>query len=132
MSASDVIAGLSLLVAALSALYARHAWSSTRQAMLQQALVDLHATYSSPEMLDAVRSLWAFCRQYGKDGLVTEYARQWEADGKALDARPAEQRLEFLKTTLHHKRRVVSHFYHHLAHLYVNNIMPGKVLYSSW
>ena len=40
--------------------------------------------------------------------------------------------VDFIKTTLHHKRRVVSHFYLHLANLYVNKILPKDVLYVGW
>jgi hypothetical protein len=41
-------------------------------------------------------------------------------------------RIDFIKTTLHYKRRLVSHFYMHLVHLAENKIIPEKVLYAGW
>lgn len=132
MTGPDIVAVISGIAAVLSALYARHAWVSARHAILHQALMDIHADYRSAEMLDAVKSLWEFYRRFGKGRSVEEYEKVRATDDEALAKLPPNERVDFLKATLHYKRRLVSHFYLHLADLYVNKILPKDVLYASW
>lgn len=132
MGIPETVAVVSGVAALFSALYARYAWSSTRQALIHQVLMDIHADYRSPEMLDAVKSLWDLHRAHGRAHIAAEYERLRVADDAILLALPAKDRLDFIRTTLHHKRRLVAHFYLHLADLYVNKILPKEVLYSGW
>lgn len=132
MGPAEWIAAVSLVVSGLSALYARHAWTSARQAILQQTLLALHAEYGAAEMLDAVRSLWDFYRMHGDANLVPEYEKQCTSDDKELVGKQGADRIEFIKTTLHYKRRLVSHFYAHVLHLLRNKIISEAAFYAGW
>ncbi len=68
MDTSTGIALVSVMVAAASALYARYAWSTSRIAMAQQALMSILLEYRSAEMMDAVKTLWDFRRDNPVDG----------------------------------------------------------------
>jgi len=132
MNPAEWIALISLVVSFLSALYARHAWTSARQAILQQTLASLHAEYSSADMLDAVKSLWDFYRTNGPKNLVAKYENRRTADDRQLLAKKGVNRIEFIKTTLHYKRRFVSQFYAYVLHLLRNKIISEDVFYASW
>ncbi len=107
MGPAEWIAAVSLVGSGLSALYARHAWTSARSAVLQQTLLALHAEYGSAEMLDAVKTLWDFYRTHGAANLATEYEKQRLSDDQQLVERQGADRIEFIKGTLHYKRRMV-------------------------
>lgn len=132
MNTSDWISAISLVIAGLSALYARHAWTSARHAILQQTLQALHAEYGSAEMLDAVRSLWEFYRTHGEANLAAEYEKQRIADENELNKKHGADRIEYIKTSLHYKRRIVSHFYMHVLHLITNRIISEDAFYAGW
>ena len=132
MSISEWISAISLIIAGLSALYARHAWTSARHAILQQTLQTLHAEYASAEMLDAVDSLWKFYKRHGDANLAAEYEKQRIVDEKELTTKHGSDRIEFIKTSLHYKRRIVSHFYMHVHHLLNNKIISKEAFYAGW
>lgn len=118
----DVATGItlvSMVVAGASALYARYAWSTSRDAMAQQALMSILLEYRSAEMMDAVKTLWEFRRAHPGDSMVTEYAGVQNGDDAGWrDAVPAA--------------RLVSYFYAYLAHLVDLKILPKEVFYKSW
>jgi hypothetical protein len=129
---------LSVLVAGLSALYARHsnvkadaAQRTSEAALLHQVLVDVLFEYRSAEMLNAVRSLWEFWRKHQTD-LPTAYEATRNQDTNILGGLLPKDRLEYERTTLHFQRRLVSQFYALLAGLYEQGIIPHKILYTYW
>lgn len=132
MNYSDVLTGVSLVIALASAAFAGYTWHVTRQATLLQALTAIQMEYRSPEMLDAVSTMWRFFRANGRNGLLPAYDAAFEADMKAVAAADPRERLEILKTTLHYKRRLVSTFYVLLAELYTARVYPRKQLFTAW
>jgi hypothetical protein len=125
-----------VLVAALSALYARHsnvkadaAQRTSEAALLHQVLVDVLFEYRSAEMLNAVRSLWDFRRKH-KENFVAEYEAKRTQEQKTIEELPPKEHLDYERTTLHYQRRLVTQFYSLLAGLYEQGIIPKKMALS--
>jgi hypothetical protein len=127
-----VVAVACAIIAWASALYARRTWSTSRDAMAQQAIMSILLEYRSAEVMDAVKTLWEFRRSHIGGAMAAEYEEVRKRDDAAWrDANPAA-RLALIPGTLHYKRRVVSHFYAYLAHLVDLKILPKVAFYKSW
>jgi hypothetical protein len=122
---------ISAIAAILSALYARHSLSRSREALMFQALSHIASDYRSPEMFLAVKSLWRFKRE-NPDDLVGAYNKRRLEDAAHLDTLPPTARLEYEKTTIHFQRRLVSRFYSVLASLHEKNLPEPGLIYSLW
>lgn len=92
---------LSVLVAGLSALYARHsnvkadaAQRTSEAALLHQVLVDVLFEYRSAEMFNAVRSLWDFWRE-NQTNLPAAYEARRSHDANTLKEQSPKDRLEY-------------------------------------
>jgi len=132
MNTSNVIALVSVIAAIASALFAGWVWWIAKRTMIHQALLDVQKDYRSPQMQYAVRTLWDFYRMYGKDKFVEEYDKKRKEEDNWVSDQERQKRIEFEQATLHYQRRLVSHFYQHLAALYVNGILPKGIVYSNW
>jgi hypothetical protein len=130
---SVLFAGISAIVATVSLVIAFFVWRVAKRTMTHQALIDVHKDYRSPEMLYAVDILWNFSRKHGKDNLVQEYENiRAKEKQKILNIDNHEEREKAVRNSLHYHRRLVSHFYQHLAALYVNNILTKDIVYKNW
>jgi len=143
-----------LTVSIGSAVIAGLACWFTRTSLHRQILADIHKDYRSPEMGLAVARLWDLrrkhevqcekkCKRLGeearadkvREGLIEEYKTRREKEKKEFETmltKCPQQASDFHKTTLHCQRRLVSHFYQHLATLYVNRMLPRKYIYDNW
>ncbi|NIN52867.1 MAG: hypothetical protein GTN80_07255 [Nitrososphaeria archaeon] len=107
-----------------------------KNTLFHHILEDIQKEYRSPRMLLAVKSLWDFYRKYGEDKpedeFVGEYKKRCDKDDKWVLFQKKNKRFEFVEATLHNQRRLVSHFYQHLAVLKEKKILPEDLIYSKW
>ena len=122
---------LAVLVAALSALYARQSRQAADSALVYQVLVNALMEYRSAEMFVAVRSLWRFAREHPND-IAEAYKAQRLKDALHVETLAPVQRLDFERTTIHYQRRLVSQFYALLAGLKEQGLPSRKIIYSHW
>lgn len=143
---------LILVVSPLIAIFALgisyYLYVVTRKNLNYQILVKLQMEYRSPEMLYAISTLWNFykddCNE-DEETLMKKYGEKYDEEKgilkKVVDTyrteiqnhiEPMEKPTDFVKTTLHHQRRLVQMFYEHLATLTTNNIIPKKFVYEIW
>jgi len=87
--------------------------------------------YRSVEMLLAVDSLWQLHRDHPTD-LADEYERIRNRERAAIQALPSAQQSEATSGCLHHRRRLVSHFYQFLAAIREREAIPDGILYAHW
>jgi len=57
---------------------------------------------------------------------------RYEDKKKISELNNQEDRIKVVQNTLHYQRRLVSHFYQHLAALYVNKILTKDIVYKNW
>lgn len=127
-----VISAIAATAAIVSAVFVCFYWRVAKRAMIHQALLDVQKDYRSPQMLYAVRTLWQFYREHGKGKFVEKYEEIRRSEEQWISTLDKQKRLEAEQTTLHYLRRLVSHFYQHLAALYVNGILPKAAVYEGW
>lgn len=133
ISGSASIFNMLMAMAAIgSAIFAGCVWRIVKKTMIHQALLDVQKDYRSPQMLYAVRTLWEFHKTHGKQKLVEKYEETRRREEEWVSGLNQEKRIEAEQSTLHCQRRLVSHFYEHLAALYVNRIIPKGVVYKIW
>ena len=130
MDAALAISLLSILVAALAALYARQSARTAESALVYQVLVNALSEYRSPEMFVAIKALWRFAREHPGE-IAEAYKAQRLRDGLQLDELEQSQRLVFEQTTIHYHRRLVSQFYGLLAGLKEQGL-ARTIVYSHW
>lgn len=130
------VVAIAAAVGALAALQTvRTAAQSTAVAErgnLASTLMDIHSTYWSVEMLDAIISLNRFADAVPLEHLRASYEETLDAEMEHLKQVPARDRIAYLRTTLHHKRRLVSHFYNHLAFLLEHKILEEEIVFTDW
>lgn len=131
MDIANVIALVSGIGAILSGAFATLVWRSAKRRMIHEALLDVQKDYRSPQMLYAVRTLWDFYREH-KEKLVETYEEIRNEEERWVSSLDRQERIKAEEHTLHHQRRLVSHFYQHLASLYLSKILPRDILYRNW
>ena len=131
----NLISAISLVVAIFALGISCYLYVVTRRNLVYQVLVNLQMEYRSPEMLYAVSTLWRFyreeCRE-DKKALVINYKGYYCSEQSWVDGFDKLKRIEALKTTLDYQRKLVSHFYHHLATLYANKILSPHIIFATW
>lgn len=123
-----VVAGVSFFVGMI-------AWWIHRRTLRYQALVTIQMDYRSTQMGYAVDRLWRFYREHcqgNENTLRQEYHRIYKKEQKEVDAEEEVKQIEVRETTLDNQRRVVSHFYSHLAALRVNKMLPPEYIFENW
>jgi len=144
----ELILVISPIIAIIAAAIAYYLYVVTRKNLDYQVLVKLQMEYRSPEMLYAISTLKNFYRydcNKDEEKLMRKYGEKYDEEMKTLQkveknyykkirmpGKPKEKPTEFVKTTLHHQRRLVQMFYEHLATLTTNNIIPKKIVYEIW
>ena len=119
----NLILAISLVVAIFALGISCYLYVVTRRNLIYQVLVKLQMEYRSPEMLHAISTLWRFYREEcwkNEKVLVRKYEKYYRIEQFEVDGLEKLERIEALKTTLDHQRRLVSHFYQHLAAIYAN------------
>lgn len=144
---ADLITAISALAAIIAAVVTYYLYTITKRNLVYQVLVKLQMEYRSPEMQYALWILRGLYDEVNKDEetLMEKYAEKYHEEKKMLQkvqknyykktkmhGNPQEKPIDTLKTTLDHQRRLVSQFYHHLAVLTVNNIVPKDIIYKIW
>ena len=131
MNECPVITIVSVIVAIFSFVIACWCWNTARKTLLHHILSDIQRDYRSAEMLHAISRLWNFYRKHGSNKFVAKYEKIRKADEKS-EIEQIKHQGQSQQITLHYQRRLVSHFYRHLATLYNERILPGRILYSIW
>ncbi len=126
------ISVLGAITAIISVVISVFSWRVSKSTLTHQMLIDLQKEYRSAEMLFAVRTLWEFYREHGKEKLVQAYEQCREQDRQMVSRLSGTQKLDAEKMTLHYQRRLVSHFYAMLANLYRSNVLPEQLLFEHW
>jgi uncharacterized protein (DUF2062 family) len=136
MSAYDPIIAIGAIAAILVSLIVGFlAWMIYRLTLRYQALVTIQKDYRSNQMGYAVNLLWRFyreCCQGDANTLRTKYNEFYKKEQKEVDEKEGVEKIAARETTLDNQRRVVSHFYSHLADLYANKILPPKYIFETW
>jgi len=122
-----VLTGLILIVMCMQG-------RKSARARLHELLWQLEMEYRSPQMLLAIDSLWRLHIKCGKDRLADEYMQIRSDEYKKLECLPLEVRTVAAMSTLHHQRRLVSHFYQFLEEARQDKVkaIPDDVLYAHW
>ena len=133
-----LIAVISAIGAIGAALVTYYLYTITKRNLVYQVLVKLQMEYRSPEMLYAIRTLWDFykddCNE-DEETIMEKYGEKLDEEKRTLQTmhgKPGEKTMEFVRTTLHHQRRLVQMFYEHLAALYANKILPPNIVFDIW
>lgn len=111
------------------------AWKIHRQTLRYHALVAIQKDYRSHQMGYAVDRLWRFYREDclgDENTLRKRYHEIFEKEQKEIDEKGKAKQIEARETTLDNQRRIVSHFYNHLAAIYVNKILPPEYIFENW
>jgi hypothetical protein len=94
------------------------AWMIHRRTLRYHALVAIQKDYRSHQMGYAVDTLWRFYREYcqgDENKLRQEYHEIYKKEQKEIDEKEKAKQIMARETTLDNQRRVVFHFYNHLA-----------------
>jgi hypothetical protein len=96
-----------------------------KKMLWHKVLQDLHKDYRSFEMSNALNVIWDFyrdCDLKGKD-VAEEYETRYLVE---------KERNMSVEKTLHHNRRIVIHFYNHLATINRYNIVKKRLIFDWW
>jgi len=101
------------------------AWLIHRLTLRYQALVTIQMDYRSHQMGYAVYRLWRFYRvncHCNETTLREVYSKTLNIEGENVNR----------EETLDNQRRILFHFYTHLANLHANNILPPSYIFDNW
>jgi hypothetical protein len=130
----DILSIIAIIVSIFAVIVAFLSWNNSKRTTLHHVLEDIRKDYRSPEMHHAVKTLWEFyrdCQSKGED-FVEKYFQILKNDNQRLSSLKENEKIKAERDTLHYQRRLVSHFYQYVASLYVNKILPGKVIFKAW
>jgi hypothetical protein len=133
MGISELFSLIALVIAISALIGPLFSAFFTRRNTRHQALIDVHKDFRSPEMKSALDDLWNFYHECEASRLTTN---------PVLDSIPhlkrsyenkviGEKNLPVEKT-LSYKRRLLMHFYFHLASIYKHKILPDKMIFDWW
>ncbi len=132
MDNETVITIASAIIAGLSFLGTITIFLITKRREDYQNLHERISFYFSPEMHLAINQLWVHYREFGEEKFVDKYLEIMQTDKQRLaDCEPKDQ-IEFLRSTLHYQRRLVTAFWRGFAILMKNNLLPKKAVYAFW
>jgi hypothetical protein len=109
------------------------------QTKWHQVLTELQTDFRSLEMMVAISELWDFyrkCKKIYKERhlkidfekyLKTEFIRRYNKEQKDIENGDLGR-----KECLNYKRRLLSHFYFHLASLHEHDILPEEIIFDWW
>jgi hypothetical protein len=104
-----------------------------------QVLTNIQTDYRSPEMMLAISGLWDFyrkCENLHKEKhlkidfekyLKGQFIRRYNKEKKEIDRTELN-----VVDSLNYKRRLLTHFYSHLASLHVHEILPENMIFDWW
>lgn len=102
-----------------------------RDANTQEVLSRIVMEYRTTEMLWAVKSVRDLARNHG-DSFVDAYVEQYKKDRDRIDLLPEVEQLDAWRSTLHDRRRKVTHFYMLLAGMYESGLLEPQLLFTYW
>jgi hypothetical protein len=133
-----IVSGLSMIGTVAAGIYAcraieiSKAANRTAEASLRyQVLLPALFEYRSAEMLVAIRSLWDFVREHPND-VAEAFNEQRERDLQHLALLRADERLDYMRTTIDFHRRHVSQFYAFLTSVHEDGGFQRKWIYTHW
>ena len=131
---SLVISVLSPIISLGLLLINLRGYSSNKRTVQRGIMAQLVAEYSGSEMLRAMEALHRFRERHGGSRLEMklDYDNQREKDFSRLDDYSPEMRAAFAGGTLHHYRRLVSHFYQRIQWLLKKKALTPEVVFSYW
>jgi len=132
MSGTAYIFNIIMAIAALaSAIFAAFVCLIVKKTLIHQALLDIHRDYRSHQIQYAIGILWQFYED-NKKTFVDKYDKIRSEEKEWISRLDKQQRIEAQKVTLHYQRKLVTDFYQHLANLYLNRVLPKKMIYKAW
>jgi len=136
----DLVDLITIIIASVAIVISIPAFLVSRRSLHHQALLDIHKDYRSPEMLSALDGIWKFYINFRKnhpnlkidskdfkEGLKAEYKNIRKKQNKSI----ANRKLN-VEESLNYKRRLVTHFYIHLASIHKHKILPDKMIFDWW
>ena len=108
---------------------------NSRKTMLHQAFLDIQKDYRSPEMGYALHTLFNFYRDECNEDTKTlkkKYKKIFLEEEKKMKEIELKDRIEFSKNAFDYQRRLVTHFYAHLADLYRVKILSKEDIFDYW
>jgi hypothetical protein len=103
-----------------------------------QVITDIQSDYRSPQMMLAISEVWNFYRkcedEYKEKHLKMDFTkyvtmkfmRKYHKEKKEIDNG------QDIKSSLNFYRRELTHFYFHVAILYVHGIIPKNLIFDWW
>jgi len=130
--ASDILFGLSIIVATFTGLVYLEIRKLTKKDLEHKVIVQVLDWYGSDDMCDAIKGCWDFRRKYGTDekgkrlngetlrsNLVNNYFRIYDTNRKGWKK-------------LHENRRKVLMFYDYLSYVYDKGILHMEFISKYW
>jgi hypothetical protein len=83
-------------------------------------------------MYYAVKQLWDLYRQSDNDKykLIQKYQERF--DKEEIEEETANNKIEYIKTTIHHSRRIVVLYYMNIAKILHNKLFSERYFFSLW
>jgi hypothetical protein len=135
-----IILAIQAFAAIALAFFGLFTWLAQRNDTIHTALLEMHKEYAAKDMGNAIKVLWDFYKQF--DG--TAKLKCDEEEGIVRDKMINEVK-ELIKThqfdghSVNESRRLVSHYYLHMADLYFNDILGDhtnadtkKLFFNYW
>lgn len=126
---------IALPIAFIALFIAGYSVIISRKTLRHQVLLDVRKDYRSAEMTSAIDELWEFyrdCNEKKKDDinlLKEEYKKRVGAEKAKISNSTDPMKVE---DGLNYKRRLVTHFYSHLASINRYGILPPKMIFDWW
>lgn len=134
----DIIDFLTIGIAIVAIWISIPAYFVSKKTLNHQALIEIHKEFRSPEMLYALDGVWKFYRDVKnkhkkKESKKFEKILIKEYKTKHIQERDkiAEGKLA-AEESLNYKRRLVTHFYIHLASIHNNGILLPELIFDWW
>jgi len=108
---------------------AKKTTETMNQAMWHQVLQDIKKDYRSPEMMSAIDALWDFYKDCQSKKL--DYKKEYKIRYKDEKNKISNNKMN-IQDGLNYKRRLLTHFYIHLASIYKNGMLPPKMIFDWW
>jgi hypothetical protein len=129
---SVVVAFFSVVVGIVALFVAFRSLRQSQKALAHNMLTSLVTLYLSPEMGDAVARMWFHYRKYGIDGFVQEYLEQSGLLGDLKDQQYVGRMVGDPQSELRDARRLVSHFFQHVARINAKQVIPKELVFAMW
>lgn len=125
-----------LIISIIAFLVSYYAVTISRRNLYHQALIDIQKDYRSSEMMSALDVIWDFYRECNNKKNDVDYLKeQYETrvnEERERIYNPKSKNPMKVEEGLNYKRRLITHFYIHLASIYKHRILPRKMIFDWW